>query len=119
MKAGEEFRRFSRYPIRVEFKIHEDEATSKGKLLFDSLNLSAGGAFLHSDYLFDVGTKIDVSFKLPNRDEPIGVKAEVTWVTRGSTGRTESGMGVEFINLEESDRKTIEALIQSYPQIPG
>ena len=119
MKTGEEFRRFSRYPIRVEFKIHEDTETSKGKLLFDSLNLSAGGAFLHSDYLFDVGSDLDVSFKLPNNDEPIHVKAKVTWVTRGSTGRTESGMGVEFINLEASDRATIEALIQSYPKLPG
>ena len=114
MKAGEEFRRFSRYPIRVEFRIQQEQALTKGKLLFDSLNLSEGGAFLRSDYLFEIGTNIEVSFKLPNRDELVNAKAKVTWVTRGSTGHGDPGMGVEFTDLAEADRSAIEKLIESY-----
>ncbi len=114
MKAGEEFRRFSRYPIRVEFRIHEEQAPTKGKLLFDSLDLSAGGAFLRSDFLFEIGTEIEVSFKLPNQDEAVNTKAKVTWVTRGSTGRSDPGMGVEFLELSPTDQASIEELIQSF-----
>lgn len=119
MKAGEEFRRFSRFPIRVEFRIKQEDAPTKGKLLFDSINLSAGGAFLRSDYLFEIGTNIEVSFKLPNRDEMINAKAKVTWVTRGSTGHGDPGMGVEFTDLPEADRNAIEKLIGSYSEVPG
>jgi len=119
MKDGKEFRRFSRYPILVEFRIQQEQTPSKGKLLFDSLNLSAGGAFLRSDYLFEIGTTIEVSFKLPNRNEPITTMAKVTWVTRGSTGHGDPGMGVQFTQLDEADRTSIEELVESYAEIPG
>lgn len=114
MNAQKEFRRFSRFPIQVQFRINEQQSPSNGKLLFDSLNLSAGGAFLRSDFLFEVGTTIEVSFKLPNRDAPLNAQAQVTWVTRNSIKQSEPGMGIKFVRLSAQEQKALEELTKDY-----
>ena len=80
--------------------------------------MSAGGAFLRSALLFEVGTQIEVSFNLPNRAQPINTKAEITWVTRRSTKQHERGMGIKFLQLDDVNLEEIEELLQSFSTLP-
>lgn len=107
-----QLRRYTRYPIGVTFKLREDSEVSSGEILFDTVNVSGGGAFLRSELLLDVGVEVEVTFSLPNSNEPLSTKARIAWVTRGSSGKREPGMGIEFIDLGDGERNLIEELIQ-------
>mgnify|MGYP006443185403 FL=1 len=82
----EQLRRYNRYPLSVEFKLSDSEDPVHGEILFDTVNVSAGGAFLRSDLLMDIGAKVDVTFSMPGQDESFTTKAVVAWVTRGKSG---------------------------------
>ena len=107
-----QLRRYTRYPIGVTFKLRENGEMSSGEVLFDTINVSGGGAFLRSELLLDVGAEVEVTFSLPNSEQTVSTTARVAWVTRGSSGKREPGMGIEFISLAEKERGLIEDLIQ-------
>ena len=108
-----QYRRYIRYPLTVEFYLSDPEHDlQKGEILFDAVNVSAGGAFLRSGYLLKIGTEFRVCFTLPNRSEPTTASARVAWVTRGSCGKDEPGMGIEFINLSDEQTQAISELLQ-------
>ena len=111
-EESSQLRRYTRYPIGVNFKVREDDQASSGEVLFDTINVSAGGAFLRSELLLEVGIEVEVTFTLPNSDKTLSTKARVAWVTRGSAGKREPGMGIEFTELTEEDKEMIESLIQ-------
>ncbi|MBT6178907.1 MAG: PilZ domain-containing protein [Deltaproteobacteria bacterium] len=108
----EQLRRYNRYPLSVEFKLSDSEDPVHGEILFDTVNVSAGGAFLRSDLLMDIGAKVDVTFSMPGQDESFTTKAVVAWVTRGKSGRREPGMGIEFTGLDDKAKALIDGLIQ-------
>ena len=107
-----QLRRYNRYPLSVEFKLSDATDPVHGEILFDTVNVSAGGAFLRSDLLMDIGAEVDVSFSVPGQDEAFTTTAIVVWVTRGKSGRREAGMGIEFTGLDDKAKSMIDALIQ-------
>ena len=107
-----QLRRYNRYPLSVEFKLSDSTDPVHGEILFDTVNVSAGGAFLRSDLLMDIGAKVDVTFSVPGQDSSFTTTAVVAWVTRGKSGRREAGMGVEFTGLDEKAKAMIDDLIQ-------
>ena len=111
-EESSQLRRYTRYPIGVHFKLRESEEVSAGEVLFDTINVSAGGAFLRSELLLDVGVEVEVTFTLPNSEQTLSTKARIAWVTRGSAGKREPGMGIEFTELKEKEKEMIESLIQ-------
>lgn len=111
--SAEQLRRFARYPLCVEFKLRDSSDPVHGEILFDTINVSAGGAFLRSDLLMDVGGEVDVTFSVPGEPEPMTTTAIVVWVTRGSAGRAEAGMGIEFTGLTDATRAVIDKLIET------
>jgi len=63
-------------------------------------NLSAGGLFIATHVVRPIGTKLDVSFKLPNAAEPIKATGTVRWVREYSeTSDTSPGIGVRFEHI--------------------
>lgn len=59
-------------------------------------NLSLGGAFVDHDTRLSIGTRVDLRFRLPNREAPIAIGAEVRWVA-------ENGFGVQFDGLRAGE----------------
>lgn len=75
----------------------------RGQLSFDSADLSEGGAFLCSDLLLEEGELINVEIALAGH----AIRATARVVRTARTTGGQAGMGIEFIRLSDSDRKTL------------
>lgn len=61
------------------------------------MNLSEGGAFLHTDRMLDVGSHIELTFYLEN--ELIFARGVVRWSSKRATGNIFCGSGIMFRSL--------------------
>ncbi len=75
-----------------------------GHISFNAGDLSEGGAFLRSDLLLEEGELLNVEIALPGGRSIRGT-ARVVRTTRGT--QAGAGMGIEFVRLAESDRKSL------------
>ena len=97
----------------VSFGVTVSDAANRvsGTIVFDTQDISAGGAFIRSDLLFEIGEELAVAFTLPNGAE-ISSRAKVVRVSRDGDDGSAPGMGIQFVQLSESDRDAILALVQ-------
>ena len=100
-----ENRRHERKPISVEFKC--TEASGVGELVFEATDLSAGGAFLKADFLFEQGEKLWLQFQVPGVPKVMHAEGRVRWVRRFPEDAQPGGMGVEFETITEADRQML------------
>lgn|GEM_PF-821918 len=102
-------RRHSRHPMSVRVNAEVNELS--GNSYFYSEDLSYGGMYLKSDFLFEQGDVVELSFKLPDeRKSEIRVKARVAWVNLQmleSMQARSSGMGMEFIDMSDECMRTL------------
>ncbi len=111
MTDPERQRRYVRMPISASFRVRDAHDPSQGEILFDSIDLSQGGAFLHSELLLEIGDELEVTFGLPGEIRPIRARARVAWATRGDvTGK--AGMGLEFLDLTEEAKRSIDQFVR-------
>lgn len=103
-----ELRRNYRKAVKVEFVCHDESGA--GELMFDSADLSTGGAFLVSDVLFEQGDTLAMTFVLPT-GSTIRCDSKVAWVRRFPAQGQAAGMGVQFLGLAELDRRALEAFV--------
>jgi uncharacterized protein (TIGR02266 family) len=108
---GSKQRRHPRLAVAVEVTVKSASDTETGELVFHTLDLSAGGAFLRSDLLLEVGELLEVSFCVPGSDERISARARVAWATRQSGTKGEAGMALEFIDMSEAERARLLAAL--------
>ena len=104
---GIERRRFPRRKINLEIRIK-----SKNDDLFDLAvirDISEGGAFIEIERRLTLGEKIHVAIYLEGGVELLSCRARVVREERGSR----SGIGVEFINLKNEDKKKVRDLVLS------
>jgi uncharacterized protein (TIGR02266 family) len=101
--------------LSAEFSVADDVEVAHGELLFDSLDVSEGGAFLRSDLLLDRDDEIWVTFRLPHQDGPIRARARVAWVTPLPGVKGAPGMGIEFVDLPKAARDAIVAFVSTRP----
>ena len=89
---------------RVSF-IKDVEVPGVGNLR--CANLSEGGMFLETVFLYSVGTLLTLRFKIQETDEqPINVQAQVVFAQEGV------GVGLCFLNLKAEDRIKIEEFVE-------
>ncbi len=81
--------------------------------MFDAVDISAGGAFLRSDYLLEKGDRLDVTFTLPATHQRITARAQVAWVAKVRKTKGEAGMGIEFVDLSKDEREAITEFVKS------
>src|SRR3954471_7758909 len=63
-------------------------------------NISAGGVFIATHQLQKVGSRIELSLRLPDSDEAFPVVGEVRWVRLyNEHSDTSPGFGVRFVEL--------------------
>jgi c-di-GMP-binding flagellar brake protein YcgR len=103
-------RQHERRPVELPVVIEDAANRVRGKVRFDSRDLSVGGAFLRSDLLFEVGEELRVDFSLPDGHR-IHARGRVVRVSRERDGGQVPGMGIEFIALADVDRDAVRAFI--------
>ena len=106
---------------RVTVEIDVDLGTYGPYALSRLENVSIGGAFLTSEKLRPVGTVLKLRFKLPGDDEPIEAEGEVMWTyaQRGNSLVNNSGIGVKFTQILQSDRDRIKTFIRQITNPQG
>ena len=102
----EQQRRFKRKELQVDFRARHQSGA--GQLLFESADVSAGGSFLKSDLLLEVGEALVVEFHLPEVPRAIRAQGRVAWVRRFPHEDEPAGMGLEFLAMSEEDREILE-----------
>lgn len=108
-----EKRRYPRVAIKAEVKAGLFHAG--GIIYFSTKNISKGGAFLVSDYLFESGQELTLSFQLPGDNRIILAVGRVRWVSDKNKVYGEfhePGMGIEFTKISPADEKRIEDFLQ-------
>ena len=81
------------------------EAEREGETYYQrALNLSVGGAYFAQTVPMPLGTRVKLTFTLPGESEDFVCMGEVV-------AAKEMGMGVHFVELEQKERKRIEAAI--------
>ena len=75
-------------------------------------NLSAGGLFIATHKLQKVGSKIELSLRMPGSDEEFAVVGEVRWVRLyNEQSDTSPGLGVRFLELPPGAAAAIERFL--------
>jgi uncharacterized protein (TIGR02266 family) len=108
-----EHRRGLRKTLRVDFSAQD--AQGAGELLFETLDLSVGGAFLHSELLLEQDETFSVEFRVPGVNRLMRAQARVAWVRRFPEPGQEPGMGVQFLDMSEGDQRVLEAYLKVLP----
>ena len=103
-----ERRRFDRAPIttQVEFEL-TNSSSGPSRIRRHTANVSTGGLFINTQEPIRPGTRMVVRFELPNNKHRVIAISRVSYVRRGT------GLGVEFLGLDDEDREEIEAYIET------
>jgi len=87
-----------------------------GRILTDyTVNLSTGGVFIETSQIFAEGEELIASFVLPERIEELRCRARVAWVNvpgRLIKPLLPAGIGVQFLDLSDTDRAQILAFVK-------
>ena len=106
-----DMRKHSRRSVELPVLVSDAANRVKAGIRFDASDVSAGGAFLRSDLLFEVGEILNLQIDLaPNRR--ITAVGRVVRVSRGTAQDRVAGMGIEFVDLSPADRTAIETAIR-------
>ena len=86
-------------------------------------DVSAGGVCFLGEDVFDPGTRLNVTMKLPDRPQPVQFTAEVVWSEPyevvGKTGRRRSvETGARFVDISGQDREAIQQHVIVHLQPP-
>lgn len=103
-----ERRSFERAPIttQVEFEL-TNSSSGPSRIRRHMANVSTGGLFINTREPIRPGTRMVVRFELPNNKHRVIAISRVRYVRRGT------GLGVEFLGLDDEDREEIEAYIKT------
>lgn len=105
-------REFPRTSISIDVRVTQIGLESVGELVFETGDLSPGGAFLKSELLLEVGDQVELAFELPGEPRTICARAAVVWATRAERQEKFPGMGVEFTQILEGDETALKQFLK-------
>ncbi len=76
-----------------------------------SANINEGGVFIETDSPSEIGTLVQLHFRVPDLETPIQVAGRVAWISE-EKDEGASGMGIEFHELQPTVRETINELVR-------
>lgn len=106
-----DMRRHSRQSVELPVLVSDAANRVKAGIRFSAADVSAGGAFLRSDLLFEVGEILNLQIDLP-ANRRISAIGRVVRVSRGTAQDRAAGMGIEFVDLSPADRAAIETVLR-------
>jgi hypothetical protein len=111
---GADQRRFLRRTVSVEFSGRD--RSGAGSLVFESEDLSQGGAFLKCELLLEEGEQLTLRFRIPSYDPVLTVEAKVVWVRRFPAPGEPSGVGVAFGPLPVPAHAALSLFLTAPPE---
>jgi hypothetical protein len=109
-------RSHTRHALEVAVTILSDApggfppSRTSGHILFDTRDLSTGGAFLKSASLLEIGEEIGLEFRIGG-GKAVRARCKVVRVER----KPPTGMGISFTKLDPSDQAALKAFVASKP----
>lgn len=104
-----EKRQFSRLPIITDVTCNMMIADGEESITGASRDLSAGGIGVVLQTKYDVGSMLEVVFRLPKTSEPTKVHGRILWVDEFSVGPGKAfDTGIEFVDLDPADLRMID-----------
>ncbi len=114
-RDNQDRRKFARIPVRVPLTIVEGWS----RVSFSTVNVSIGGIFIETAFIYKTGTHLNFTFTLPGQEKPIKAIGEVrhhyryTFVDSRDRHRIIFGIGVRYVELEEDSEKLLTEFIDS------
>jgi uncharacterized protein (TIGR02266 family) len=93
---------------RLSIAVEVDFGSEHNFYSAQTRDISIGGLFIETDIALPIGTKVGVDLKFLQKK--LHVEAEVTWALLGE-GDESAGVGVRFVDLPPSAKKSIEAFM--------
>ena len=103
-----ERRAFPRVRVRIDSLVNTPEGQVRGQ----TLDLSAGGAFVTTARALAIGTSVRLSMHRGDARNPLVLDAEVVRVGGTREGRF-PGLGLRFIGLTELEATLLQAMLSS------
>ncbi len=76
-------------------------------------DLSTGGLFIQTDRPIDIGTRLDLSIRIGDRNSIVKVQGVVATHNVGPNFTTnQRGMGLRFLDMDEATQKQVEELYE-------
>lgn len=104
-RSPENKRQFERADYQVEVTLESESNFYNGF----TENISAGGLFVATYDLRELGDKLTMQFTIPGFDKPVEVRGEVRWIRdlNPLTPDMTPGMGVRFLDLTPEAEEAI------------
>jgi uncharacterized protein (TIGR02266 family) len=96
---------------RADLIVRVDYATVDEIFSEFTRDINEGGLFIETEKPSQAGTEVTMQFSLPGTDERIETVGVVVRVCTGDP-TTPSGMGIEFDDLTDEDRKRINQIVR-------
>jgi type IV pilus assembly protein PilZ len=89
-----------------------------------AVNLSGSGLFINTSTPLPVGSALQLVLSLPDAPAPFEVEGRVARVSGADNAQHQvTGMGIEFVNVDEDGRSRIERFVtrlrQELPELSG
>lgn len=84
------------------------------------LNLSRGGVFLSTDFVFQMGDQFRLRFFLPFQLGQVDARVQVRWRTQDAANppkELRSGFGLEFIEIEPEMQDKISRFVEKFIEL--
>ena len=109
-------RHFPRVRVSFDVDVQVEPAGRPARTVVGRLvDLGGGGAFLELDDAFPLGMPMHLRFKLPTFVE-IGCRAMVRYTFEGTAV---TGVGVEFFNIKDGERRHIVEFVAEHERPVG
>ncbi len=97
---------------------------SANTYLYDySSTLGEGGIFIETEKPLSVGSTLTLRFTLPGIDRVFQIAGNVVWIREKGKSQDpdwpkalSSGMGIEFTDLDDADRKILRSYAEEHPK---
>jgi uncharacterized protein (TIGR02266 family) len=89
-------REHERFSVDLQVSVHSEHNLYAGL----AENLSAGGLFIATHQMQKVGSKVELSVRMPDSDVVFAIRGEVRWVrVYNEQSDTSPGLGIRFLEL--------------------
>jgi len=92
---------------RIKLRIWVEERVGETVYYQRTANISRSGVFLEGTIPHEPGTKVRLSFTLPDVDSVIDLEGEVV-----DAGKDQTGMGIRIVDIRDEDAERLEAFIK-------
>lgn len=106
-------RKFQRTETHIDVKFRNISKTDDKEYTGRILNMSGAGAYIFTQDVFPVRTKLKMQITLPREIAPLDVNGEVIWVAdKQLQPHDYPGMGVQFIDIDSDLQKEIIEFVE-------